>query len=254
MANEYRDISSNKPDQLAAQGSTSQASNHRQESVLVHSITQPDENSLEENLKHTLTQSAISKPCGESLDAEREPSQHALESEKSAEARLRRAADWWRFWAIVWMGTTLAGSFFGGGLGFIACAASGSAEGLLLPFLGIFVGALWAGSVGLPVIATFAFIVWCFWLQKKPGILAACAGALTGFVSAPFACFLTSPLGAVGAYWAVKRLSRVLRDDYDCHQSQRPTFSIQDLFWRMTGFAVILTMWMTVIRWFWPSL
>lgn len=254
MTNEYRDRSSNQPERCADLSSPGQASNHHNESVLLHSVTRKDDNSLEEDLKRTLSDSAKMTPCGESLDAERKPSPHDLETEKSAEVRVPRAEDWWRFWAIVWLGTTLSGSVFGGGLGFIAFAASGSAEGLLLPFLGIFAGAMWAGLVGLPVISTFAFFVWCFWLQRNPGILAALAGALTGFVSLPFACFLTSSLGAVGAYVAVKWLFRVLRDEDEYRQSQRPVFSIQDLFWRMTGFAVILTMWLAVIRWFWPSL
>lgn len=194
----------------------------------------------------------VLKQC-EDQEFSRESIDHLHESRRNHDVVLSTAENWWCFWTIVWLGTSLAGGVFGCGVGFLSIMTSGSVEALGVPLFGMLIGVIWAGIVGLLVISTFAFIVWCFWLQEHPGILAACAGALTGFVCAPFIFFFTSPLGAAGAYLAVKQFCRVKRNNMSC-QSERRVFSIQDLFWRMTGFAVILTMWLTVIRWFWPSL
>lgn len=156
-------------------------------------------------------------------------------------------SNWSAFWFITWLGTTIAGSLFGGALGMF-----GAMQDPMVPFAGLFLGGLWAGAVGLFVHVHLVAICWAFWWLGRPLRIAIIAGALTGAICGlAFLSIFTGPMGAFGAYLAGNKYLKssngksflaTIKKNQD--QSLGPMrFTMMDLFLRVTVFAVFLAGW-----------
>lgn len=168
-------------------------------------------------------------------------------------------APWLGFWCAVWLGTTLAGGLFGA----VLCTIIGlSIEPGVIPYnpvaLGLLYGLWGAGCVAGLIVPTFATLCWMFWQLKRPFVLAFLAGCLTGGICGVFLFFITGPLGGLGAVLAVRWYMRtkwgksiLQANEVRRHQKNRATrfsYTISDLFWRMTAVAALITVWSVVIR------
>lgn len=199
------------------------------------------------------------------------------------------AVAWWLFWLLTWAGTTLGGGLFGlllgGFLALIGLASNATPEALIAPFMGFGIGFVWAGGVGLLTVPTLGILAWTFWLQKKPLLLAAIAGGFTGLLCMPILFMFTMPIGALTAFWVIRKFlnsqygecllaaaqvqtsvpegetivdSSFAFDDLPEDASKMNNtpavgllhFSIFDLLLRMSGFAVLITLWLTAIKLF----
>lgn len=177
-----------------------------------------------------------------------------LPSHRPDTAAIERAAtniSWLNFWAAAWFGATLAGGLFGAAIGL-----TGLWEGnwVAIPACG-FMGILWAGIAGLIAIPHVALLKWMFWIRCSPRMLAGLAGGLAGCLT-PFLP-LTAPLGAFGAVLCVKKFMKTRSAAVVCEYERlrieeygmprQRTYSIKDLFLRITALAVLITVWKVVL-------
>ena len=160
-------------------------------------------------------------------------------------------AAWLTYWVIAWVGTTLAGGVFGAFFGLFGLL-NGSLEALTGGFL---LGLLWAGFAGLIAMPHIALLKWMFWCECSPRMLAGVAGAVTGLLT--FLPFVTAPMGAAGAVLLVTRFlgsesaAPILAAEkirLERTTPRRRSFSLADLFWRMTAVAVLISFWTMMAR------
>ena len=119
---------------------------------------------------------------------------------------------WCKLWGCVWLGTSLGGGLFGLGLGLVFFvllfgSPSGVPVGIIFGFI---MGALWAGTVGVFVIPSFALLM-----------------------------YLSSP-----GSWLLREAEERRLDNLNHPFS----FSIASLFLRTTAAAFLIAFWTVVIR------
>lgn len=176
--------------------------------------------------------------------------------------------DWFLLWVVAWSGTTLAGGFFG--LIFFLSAwfnnsptNSGAEITYVFPMLffggiaAFLAGTIIAGIAGSALISTFAAVTWIVWWRTHPLLQVTLAGAITGIVCGAFSwlSFVMAPLGAVGAWTATKlflvahsgRSNQELNMEHT-GEATRFSFSITDLMIRTTAIALLLCLWMSLLR------
>jgi hypothetical protein len=155
-------------------------------------------------------------------------------------------------WFLAWLGTALAGSAFGLGVGVFAAGG----EGL---FIGPIAGGLIAGVFGAPIVATGGILTWLLWLGRYRRGAPAAAGACTGIVSTSMLFWsegselvlllvvVAGVLGAAGGYLpAAQYWNKRVQIEQRIEASDDHTwqFSLRDLFARFTAASFLLAAWM----------
>ncbi len=166
--------------------------------------------------------------------------------------RITTLDGWLYLWLLSWAGTIIAGAGFGGLVG----GLFGWFVGLIV---GAIVGAIYAAVVGLLAVSTVVCIGWMLWLDRHPVLIACCAAGLTAILCAPWVFPLTLTAGVLGGLWAGNRFMSSCSYDHWCSidierdgkPSSFTSFTLSDLFARMTATAILLSIWLVVIRFVW---
>jgi hypothetical protein len=164
--------------------------------------------------------------------------------------------EWRMIWLWTWFGTALAGGLFGViSAIYITIYHDTIGFGVLGVMLGGLVGTISAGFIGVLVIPSLAVIMWSVFLQRYPILLAAVAGALTGGLCVRFSWiwWLTGPIGALGAGLCVLKYlyspgGKLFKIWQDRNRQLPLQFSIVDMFKRTTAIAVLICVWMFLIK------
>ena len=172
-------------------------------------------------------------------------------------------------WIVIWIGTMLSGALLGVALG---CLGLFEGEWRAIPGLGL-LGGIWAGTVALVVIPHVAIFKWMFWIRCSPSLLAGFVGGLSGCLTPLLA--ISAVVGLVGAVcflklWMHSSVGARLRgfvvaQGFETTPSSRlasdglfgstratgvggkRSFSLKDLFLRMTAIAVVISFWVFVL-------
>ena len=155
------------------------------------------------------------------------------------------------FWWSAYLGTATAGGVFGALLLLIGGRPSAMPLGLLF-------GILFAGAAAIPIHITVAIMTWMLWLSRFRVISAGIAGGTTGVVAAGLlsddiftspAVFWAGVLGLTGSAAAGAWTNRICRK-LPKTDSDNPVwqFTLRDLFWRMTVFAMLVGTWTWAVR------
>ncbi len=175
----------------------------------------------------------------------------AAATQEYAAPRLADASTGLFFWLAALGGTIAAGGVFGAWVGFF-----GGVPGPML-FTGLFMGALIAGVVAIPIHLTVAIMTWMLWMSRFRVISAGLAGGTTGVVATQFlsggsvsgAVLWAGVIGAMGGAAAGAWANPVGRN-LTKTASGNPVwqFTLRDLFLRMTVFAMLVAAWTWAIR------
>ena len=154
-------------------------------------------------------------------------------------------------WVTIWLGIVAAGGSCGVLIGLIG-VANGALE---MIFIGPFAGMALAGIAATFVMVHIGLIKWMFGLKCSPNFLALLCGGLAGLPS--LIPPITMSLGAVGAIVAVRILLKsdvgkllVVEEEMRKNPTvpRRRTWSLADLFARMTAVAVYIGIWLALLR------
>ena len=173
------------------------------------------------------------------------------------------------FWWSAYCGTAVAGGVFGGalsGMVGIVMILSGHEHGLVaiatIPLVFGY-GLLCATATAIPIVVTVAILTWMFWLSRFRLIFAGLAGGMTGAVAmrGPIGwrgffgayefglIFLAGVTGLIGSTVAGARANRRYRKLLTpVSENGVWQFTLRDLFWRMTVFAMLVGTWTWAIR------
>jgi hypothetical protein len=146
-------------------------------------------------------------------------------------------------WLVACLGTVAAGTVFG--------MIAGGVFGLCF-------GPVFAGVFGVPVIVSFAFITWAFWLTRFTVLMAALAGGCTGFIATaltwvsifetdfPTSLLLASLIGALGGGTSAGWYWTKYPHGHSGNAADDPSawrYSLRDLFFRFTIVVLLVACW-----------
>lgn len=151
-------------------------------------------------------------------------------------------------WVTIWGGTVAAGGIFGLLFGMI----SGSLESMLACLV---IGLIWSGVTASLAMIHIGLIKWFFGLECSPVFLAGLCGGLAGLPTIfPPLTILFGALGAIYSVWCLLETETgkplLLEEERRKNRTgpRKSSYSLADLFKRMTVIAVYIAIWVAILR------